>query len=81
MRDGEIYSAEEAARLAGIGATHEIGHQLFHVLHPFGRTACLMNPVPLFAYRAWAAKLAPKDCPIGSGPDMQPGGYTFLYED
>lgn len=79
MREGESYSPQEAARLAGIGATHEIGHQLFHLLHPYGRKACLMNPVPMFAYRAWAAQLSPKDCPIGSGPDMRPGGYQFHY--
>ena len=80
MRGGESYSAEEAARLAGIGATHELGHQLFHILHPYGRTACLMNPVPMFAYRAWVAGLSAKDCPIGSGPDMRPGAFKYLYD-
>ena len=45
MRDGENCNAEEAARLAGISAAHEIGRQLFHFLHPFGQSACLMNPV------------------------------------
>jgi hypothetical protein len=79
MRDGESYSDEEAARLAGIGATHEIGHQLFHFLHPFGNRACVMNPVPLFAYRAWVARLSPKDCAIGSSPAMRPGAFRFLY--
>lgn len=79
MRDGESYSAEEAARLAGITAAHEIGHQLFHFLHPYGQNACLMNPVPLFAYRAWAEKLSAKDCPIGGSAAMRPGAYKFLY--
>jgi hypothetical protein len=79
MREGERYSADEAASLAGIGAAHEIGHQLFHFMHPFGQNACVMNPVPMFAYRAWAGKLSPMDCPLGSSAAMQPGAYKFLY--
>jgi len=79
MRNGEHYNPEEAARLAGIGAAHEIGHQLFHFLHPFGQSACVMNPVPMFAYRAWAEKLSPGDCPIGSSAAIRPGAYKFLY--
>jgi hypothetical protein len=79
MRDGESYSPEEAARLAGISAVHEIGHQLFHFLHAYGNNACLMNPVPMFAYRAWAENLSPKDCPIGSSAAMRPGAAKILY--
>ncbi len=79
MRDGEIYSPMDAAQLAGTSAAHEIGHQLFHFLHPFGQSACLMNPVPMFGYRAWAKKLSPKDCMIGSSPAMMPGAYKFQY--
>jgi hypothetical protein len=52
MRGGETFTAEEAARLAGVGAAHELGHQLFHFLHPYDNIACVMNPVPMFAYRA-----------------------------
>jgi hypothetical protein len=81
MRGGERYTAEEAARLAGIGATHEIGHQLFHVLHPYGHPECVMNPVPMFGYRAWAAKLNGKACPLGITPEMVPGVYKILYDD
>ena len=80
LREGETYTAEEAAQLAGTTAAHEIGHQLFHFLHPFGQSACLMNPVSMFAYRAWAKKLSPKECPIGSSPAMRPGAYTFLVD-
>ena len=81
MREGERYTAEEAARLAGIGATHEIGHQLFHILHPYGHPACVMNPVPMFAYRAWAARLDGKACPLGITAEMVPGVYKYLYDD
>jgi hypothetical protein len=78
-REGEAYSPEEAARLAGLSATHELGHQLLHVIHPFGQKGCIMDPVPMFAYRAWADKLSPKDCPVGSSKAMTPGSYLFRY--
>jgi hypothetical protein len=79
LRKGESYTAEEAARLAGIAATHELGHLMFHFLHPYDNPACIMDPVPMFSYRAWSAKLSPKNCPIGSSPAMTPGAYTFVY--
>ncbi|MET0312145.1 MAG: hypothetical protein ABW051_08850 [Burkholderiaceae bacterium] len=79
LREGERYSPEEAARLAGISGAHEIGHQLFHFTHPYNQPACLMSPVPMFAYRAWAQKLSPKDCKVGSSAPMKPGAYKFKY--
>lgn len=79
MRQGETYSAPEAARLAGLSAAHEIGHQLFHFGHPFGQSACLMNPVAMFAYRAWLDNLSAKDCAIANDPTMQPGATRLYY--
>jgi hypothetical protein len=79
MRGGETFNTAEAARLAGIGAAHELGHQLFHFLHPYDNPACVMNPVPMFSYRAWADKLSPWDCRIGSSPPMTPGAFRFVY--
>ncbi len=79
MRNNETLNAAEAARLAGIGAAHELGHQLFHFLHPYDNIACVMNPVPMFSYRAWAEKLSPRDCPINSNPSMTPGAFKFSY--
>lgn len=79
LRGGERYTPEEAAKLAGLSGAHEIGHQLFHFTHPFGQPACLMSPVPMFGYRAWAEKLSAKDCPVGSSPAMTPGAYRFDY--
>jgi hypothetical protein len=78
-REGEAYSPEEAARLAGLAATHEIGHQLLHLIHPFGQKGCIMDPVPMFAYRAWADKLSAKDCPLNSSKAMTPGVHRFRY--
>ncbi len=79
LRGGERYDPLEAAQVAGTGATHEIGHQLFHLAHPFNRLACVMNPVPMFAYRAWSSKLSPTNCRLGSDPRMTPGAYQFQY--
>jgi hypothetical protein len=78
-REGEVYTPEEAARLAGLTATHEIGHQLLHLIHPFGQKGCIMDPVPMFAYRAWADKLSAKECPLNSSRAMTPGAYRFRY--
>jgi hypothetical protein len=78
-RAGESYSPDEAARLAGISAAHELGHQLLHLLHPFGQKGCIMEPVPMFAYRAWAAQLSAKDCAVGSSAAMTPGAHSFRY--
>ncbi|NJS35838.1 MAG: hypothetical protein HC765_04400 [Brachymonas sp.] len=66
--------------MAGIAASHELGHQLLHLLHPFGQKHCLMNPVPMFAYRAWAKQLSAKDCALGSSKEMTPGAHRFHYE-
>lgn len=79
LRNGERYEPREAAQLAGVAATHEIGHQLFHLAHPFARPACVMSPVPMFAYRAWRDKLSAADCKLGSDPSMVPGAYQFQY--
>jgi hypothetical protein len=80
MRGGETYDPAEAARLAGISAVHEIGHQLFHFGHPYGRAACLMNPISMFAYRTQINGLSAKDCPIGSSPAMMPGAVKLLVQ-
>lgn len=80
MRAGERYTAEEAARLAGLSGAHELGHQLLHLTHPFGRPACLMSPVPMFSYRAWSRQLSAPDCRLGSDAAMKPGAYRgFSY--
>lgn len=79
LRGGERYEPREAAQLSGVAATHEIGHQLFHLAHPSARPACVMSPVPMFAYRAWRDKLSAADCRLGSDPSMSPGAYQFQY--
>jgi hypothetical protein len=78
-REGESYTPEEAAHLSGLSAVHELGHQLLHLIHAFGQKGCIMDPVPMFAYRAWASKLVAKECPLGSSQAMTPGSHRFTY--
>jgi hypothetical protein len=62
LRGGESYSGADAARFAGLLLVHELGHQLFDLGHPYGRTACVMNPPELLRFREWAARLSPRGC-------------------
>lgn len=62
LRGGETYSDAESARIAGYLLVHELGHQLFDFGHPYGRSACVMNPPEMLRFREWAGRLSPKDC-------------------
>ncbi len=62
---GQTTDAVEAAATV---LTHELGHQLLHLGHPFGRSACVMNPAQLLQFEAWAQGLDAAECPVGS-PD------------
>ncbi|GAB6041336.1 hypothetical protein [Endothiovibrio diazotrophicus] len=79
LRGGEHYTPEEAARLSGAYLAHEIGHQLLHLGHPFGRPACVMRPVELLRFRRWYEALDPAACKVGSGPSMSPGAVKIQY--
>jgi hypothetical protein len=78
LRAGETYARRDALRFAGILLAHEIGHQLWHLGHPYGRTACVMNPTPLLHFRQWAEALAPAQCPFAGDGPMKPG-FTRIY--
>jgi hypothetical protein len=62
LRGGESYSEAESARLAGTLLVHELGHELFDFGHPYGKTACVMDPPEMLRFREWAARLSPRDC-------------------
>lgn len=79
LRGGERYTDDEAARLAGVLLAHEIGHLLFHYGHPFGRKACIMNPVPLLRFRETATGLDPAACRRGSNAQMKPGAVKLPF--
>jgi hypothetical protein len=77
-RKGETYGAEEAAQLAGMAATHELGHQLLHLGHPYGTPSCIMYPAEMLAFRAWAANVNAQTCKQANDPAMKRGVYQFF---
>lgn len=79
LRGGESYSDQEAAELAGTYLAHEIGHMLFKFGHPFGKQACVMNPVSMLHFREWRAHLDAAQCRIGSLPEMEVGTIPEYY--
>jgi len=62
LRGDESYSEADAAEFAGLLLVHEIGHQLFDFGHPYGKSACVMNPPELLRFREWAGRLSPRGC-------------------
>lgn len=78
LRDGESYARRDALRLAGVLLAHEIGHMLWHLGHPYGRTACIMSPTPLLHFRRWAQALDPAQCPMAAEGPMKPG-FAKIY--
>lgn len=77
LRGGHALGEHEAVRAAALLLVHELGHQLFHYGHPFGATACVMNPAPLLRFREWIAGIDPKACEFGRHPTLVPGFYKF----
>lgn len=77
LRGNESHTGEEAAKYAGYMLVHELGHQLLHLGHPFGRKACVMNPVELLRFRVWVNQFSAKDCPIAASGAMMPGFVKF----
>lgn len=78
LRRNESYTPGDALRFAGVLLAHEIGHQLWHLGHPYGRTACVMNPTPLLHFRRWVEALAPEECPFSKEGAMKPG-FARIY--
>jgi hypothetical protein len=73
LRGNVSYSGEDAATYAAYMLVHELGHQLFHLGHPYGRKACVMNPVELLRFREWVRQFSATDCPIAASGAMKPG--------
>lgn len=79
LREGEQYSEEYAAELAGAYLAHEIGHLLFQFGHPFGQKSCAMNPARMLRFREWYEQIDPAGCQIGSRPEMKAGAIPPSY--
>ena len=78
LRDGAFTNQAEMVGAAAALLTHEIGHQLLHLGHPFGNSACIMSPVQLLHFKAWMRGFAPARCAVGSAPAMRPGAHQFI---
>lgn len=57
--------------------THELGHQLLHLGHPFNSKACIMNPAELLRFDDWVKGLNAPLCPIGHLAENKPGAHRF----
>ena len=79
LRNDESYSSDQATSYAAALLTHEIGHQLLHLGHPFGNSNCIMSPMPLLKYREWLDGLNAAECALNSEPSMTPGFVTIDY--
>lgn len=79
LREDESYTSEQVTSYAAALLTHEIGHQLLHLGHPFGNSKCIMSPTPLLKYREWLEGLDAGECPLNSEPAMTPGFVSIDY--
>lgn len=77
LRDDEHYSQRQVSDYAAAVLTHELGHLLLHLGHPFGVEGCLMSPMPLLKYREWYQGVDVKKCPLYSDEQMRPGAITI----
>lgn len=79
LRGEAQYSDEQISDYAAAVLTHELGHMLLHLGHPFGSRSCIMSPTPLLQFRSWYQALNPAECRLGSQPQMRPGAATIEY--
>lgn len=79
LRHDETYSSEQIINYSAALLTHELGHMLLHLGHPFGRKACIMSPTVMLDYRDWYDHLDASQCPPGSSSQMTPGAATIDY--
>ena len=71
------YSLAEREHFLALLLTHEIGHMLLHLGHPYGVPACVMSPTKQLHYRAWANGLDAAACAGAKNRDMVPGRVRF----
>ena len=79
LRDDAHYSSEQVTDYVAAVLTHELGHMLLHLGHPFGSEHCIMSPTPLLHYRRWSDALDATQCPLDSEAQMTPGVAKIEY--
>lgn len=79
LRQDESYSEKQIIDYSAALLTHELGHLLLHLGHPFGNRHCIMSPTTMLNYRDWYDQLDASLCGIGSSPEMTPGAVKIDY--
>lgn len=79
LRDEQSFSEAQQIRYVAAVLTHEIGHLLLHLSHPWENKACVMTPTPILDYAGWFAGLDAEACPVGSSPANTPGAAKISY--
>lgn len=77
LRGGEQPTPEQADRYMALLLTHELGHQLLHLGHPFDHDSCVMAPPALLEFGRWAAGLDAARCPLRNSAANTPGFVKF----
>ncbi len=80
LRKQKSLSKADKINYLAIIITHELGHQLFHYGHPYGKTECVMSPMPLIDYHQWQKGLDAEKCQKGHYIAMQKGSALLVYE-
>lgn len=80
LRDEQRYDEQQQADYAAALMTHELGHLLLHISHPWGKSSCVMAPMPLLNYSQWYEQLDSEKCPLGSHPLNTPGSVDISYD-
>ncbi len=79
LRQDEHYSEEQIINYSAALLTHELGHLLLHLGHPFGNKNCIMSPTLMLNYRDWYNNFNAAECAPGSMAEMVPGVANLNY--
>ncbi len=73
LRGDKDYTDDEAINYVAALLTHELGHQLLHLGHPFDNAACIMRPPQRLEFDNWYKLLNADKCKLNSSDAMTPG--------
>lgn len=79
LRQDESYTGDQIINYSAALLTHELGHLLLHLGHPFGNNNCIMSPTVMLNYRDWYDNLDAERCAVGSSSGMKPGAASITY--
>ena len=79
LRSDKTYGSDQIVNYSAALLTHELGHMLLHLGHPFGNKACIMSPTVMLNYRDWYDNFNADLCAIGSNEDMEVGAIDINY--